>query len=78
MYAGQGNSYGGMGDSNGGSAERSSSFPTTLTFVDAPNTTSNTDYKLYIALLTSSGQGNNVTTGASDMERSVTLMEIGA
>jgi len=78
VYAGQGNSYGGMGDSNGGSAERSSSFPTTLTFVDAPNTTSNTDYKLYIALLTSSGQGNNVTTGASDMERSVTLMEIGA
>ena len=77
VYAGQGNSYGGY-DESSGNTERSSSFPTTLTFVDAPNTTSNTDYKLYIALLTASGQGDNVTTGASDMERSVTLMEIGA
>ena len=36
------------------------------------------DYKLYIGLNTSSGQGNNVTTGASDMERAITLLEIGA
>tara|TARA_R100001460_G_scaffold20371_1_gene42228 strand:- start:193 stop:801 length:609 start_codon:yes stop_codon:yes gene_type:complete len=77
VYAGQSNSYGGYGESSG-NTERSSSFPTTMTFVDAPNTTSNVDYKLYIRLLTASGQGDNVNTGASAQERSVTLMEIGA
>tara|TARA_R100000900_G_scaffold123982_1_gene98346 strand:+ start:181 stop:678 length:498 start_codon:yes stop_codon:yes gene_type:complete len=77
VYAGQGNSYGGYGESSG-NTERSTSFPTTLTFVDEPNTTSAVDYKLYICLLTSSGQGDNVNTGASSMERGVTLMEIGA
>jgi len=78
IYAGQSNAYGGTSDSNGGSAERSNSFPTSLTFVDSPSTTSAVDYKLYIGLNTSSGQGNNVTTGASDMERAITLLEIGA
>ena len=78
VYAGQSNAYGGLGDSLGGTAERSSSFPTSLTFVDSPSTTSAVDYKLYIALLTASGQGDNVTTGASDMERAITLLEIGA
>jgi hypothetical protein len=78
IYAGQSNAYGGNADSNGGSAERSHSTPTSLTFVDSPSTTSAVDYKLYIGLNTSSGQGNNVTTGASDMERAITLLEIGA
>ena len=78
VYAGQSNSYGGYGDSLGGTAERSSSFPTSLTFVDSPSTTSAVDYKLYIGLNVSSGQGNNVTTGASNMERAITLLEIGA
>jgi hypothetical protein len=77
VYAGQGNSYGGYGESSG-NTERSTSFPTTLTFVDEPNTTSAVDYTLYIGLVTASGQGNNVNTGASAKERSVTLMEIGA
>ena len=78
VYAGQSNAYGGLGDSLGGSAERSSSFPTSLTFVDSPSTTSAVDYMLYIGLNVASGQGNNVTTGASDMERAITLLEIGA
>ena len=78
VYAGQSNAYGGLGDSLGGSAERSSSFPTSLTFVDSPSTTSAVDYKLYIGLNVASGQGNNVTTGASDMERAIALLEIGA
>ena len=78
IYAGQSNAYGGTSDSNGGSAERSNSFPTSLTFVDSPSTTSAVDYKLYIGLNVASGQGNNVTTGASDMERAITLLEIGA
>ena len=77
VYAGQGNSYGGYGESDG-NTERSTSFPTTLTFVDEPNTTSAVDYTLYIGLVTASGQGDNVNTGASAKERSVTLMEIGA
>ena len=77
IYAGQDNSYGGYGESSGDTA-RSTSFPTTLTFTDSPSTTSAVDYKLYIALLTASGQGDSVNTGASAMERSVTLMEIGA
>ena len=77
IYAGQDNSYGGYGESSGDTA-RSTSFPTSLTFVDSPSTTSAVDYKLYIGLLTASGQGDSVNTGASAMERSVTLMEIGA
>jgi len=78
IYAGSGNSYGGYGESSG-NTERSTSFPTTMSFLDTShNTTNAIDYKLYIALVTSSGQGDNVNTGASDQERSVTLMEIGA
>jgi len=78
IYAGSGNSYGGYGESSG-NTERSTSFPTTMTFLDTShNTTNAIDYKLYLSLLTSSGQGDNVNTGASDQERSVTLMEIGA
>ena len=75
VYAGQSNSYGGYGESSG-NTERTSSFPTTLIFVDEPNTTNNVSYKLYLRLLTASGQGDNVNTGASNMERSITLLEI--
>lgn len=77
VYAGQNNSYGGYGESSG-NTERTSSFPTTLMFVDEPNTTNTVDYKLYLKLLTATGQGDNVNTGASDQERSITLIEIAA
>jgi len=77
VYAGQANSYGGMGGFGSGT-EISSSWPTSLIFTDSPNTTSAVDYKLYLALNVASAGGNNVTTGASDMERGVTLMEISA
>lgn len=76
-YAGQNNSYGGYGESSG-NTERSTSFPTTLIFVDEPNTNNTVDYKLYLRLLTATGQGDNVNTGASNQERSITLMEIAA
>jgi len=72
IYAGQGNSYGGL--SGHASGEITAAFPTTLTFVDAPNTTAAVTYKLFINV----SNGNSVNTGSSSMERSVTLMEIGA
>jgi len=77
VYAGQANAYGGMGGFGSGT-ELSSSWPTSLIFTDSPNTTSAVDYKLYLSLNVASAGGNNVTTGASDMERGVTLMEISA
>ena len=77
VYAGQANSYGGMGGFGSGT-EISSSWPTSLIFTDSPSTTSAVDYKLYLALNVGSAGGDNVTTGASDMERAITLMEIGA
>jgi len=72
IYAGQGNTYGGL--SGHASGEITAAFPTTLTFVDAPNTTAAVTYKLFINV----SNGNSVNTGSSSMERSVTLMEIGA
>tara|TARA_R110002051_G_scaffold321391_1_gene408921 strand:+ start:527 stop:1180 length:654 start_codon:yes stop_codon:yes gene_type:complete len=77
VYAGQSNSYGGLGQNDTWSSI-GASFPTTFTFIDSPNTTNAVDYKLYIGLLTASGQGDNVNTGSSSMERSVSLIEIGA
>jgi len=78
FYAGSGNSYGGIGQ-NDTWTSLSTSVPTTMTFLDTThNTTNAIDYKLYLSLVTASGQGDNVNTGASDQERSVTLMEIGA
>ena len=77
VYAGQSNAYGGMGGFGSGT-EISSSWPTSLIFTDSPNTTSAVDYKLYLGLNVASAGGNNVTTGASDMERAITLLEIGA
>ena len=62
----------------GSGTEISSSWPVTLTFTDSPNTTSAVDYKVYLALNVASAGGDNVTTGASDMERGVTLIELGA
>jgi len=73
IYAGQGNVYGGYAGVSSG--ELTSSFPTTLIFVDSThNSTTATTYTLYI----SQRGGDSTNTGASDMERSVTLMEIGA
>jgi hypothetical protein len=77
VYAGQSNAYGGMGGFGSGT-EISSSWPTSLIFTDSPSTTSAVDYKLYLGLNVASAGGNNVTTGASDMERAITLLEIGA
>ena len=73
VYAGQDNTYDGY--SGFSSGELSSSNSTVLTFVDSPNTTNAVDYKLYLAR---AGTANSVNTGSSAMERSVTLMEIGA
>ena len=78
VYAGQGNSYGGFSTSAINPAEIGSSFPTTLTFIDSPNTTNAVDYKLYIGLVVASGTGDNVNTGSSSMERGISLIEIGA
>jgi len=71
------NAYSGQGGF-GASTEISSARPCNLVFVDSPNTTSAVDYKLYIRLNVASGGGDNVNTGPSNLQRSVTLMEIGA
>ena len=71
------NVYSGQGGFGAGT-EISSTRPCNLSFVDSPNTTNAVDYKLYIRLNVSSGGGDNVNTGPSNMQRSVTLMEIGA
>ena len=77
VYAGQDNSYGGIGQ-NDTWTSISIAVPTTLTFMDAPNTTSAVDYKLYIGLNVASGVGDSVNTGASNMERGIILMEVAA
>ena len=71
------NVYSGQGGFGAGT-EISSTRPCNLSFVDSPNTTNAVDYKLYIRLNVSSGGGDNVNTGPSNMQRSVTLIEIGA
>ena len=73
VYAGQDNTYDGYASFVSG--EHSSSNSLVLTFTDEPNTTNAVDYMLYLAR---AGTSNNVNTGASAMERGVTLMEIGA
>jgi len=75
IFAGQSNAYGGIGGFDSGT-ELSTSVPLTMAFVDSPNTTSEVDYKLYLALNVSSAQGDNVSTAASENERSIVLMEI--
>ena len=75
IYAGQGNVYGGYSIAAALEGEYTSNFPTTLIFVDSThNSTNAITYKLYI----SQRGGNSTNTGSSAMERSVTLMEIGA
>jgi hypothetical protein len=75
IYAAQGNVYGGYGIAASLEGEYTSNFPTTLIFVDSThNSTNAITYKLYI----SQRGGNSTNTGSSAMERSVTLMEIGA
>ena len=71
------NVYSGQGGFGSGT-EISSARPCNLSFVDSPNTTNAVDYKLYIRLNVASGGGDSVNTGPSNLQRSVTLMEIGA
>ena len=71
------NSFDGQSGFGSGTEINSSRF-VTLQFLDSPNTTSAVDYKLYIRLSVSSGGGDSVNTGPSNLQRSVTLMEIGA
>ena len=74
IYAGQSNHYAGQEYSGVSNQEVSGSHPINLNYLDSPNTTSAVDYKLYIAY----AQGDVINTGASNMGRSITLMEIGA
>ena len=71
------NAYSGQGGFDAGT-EVGSNRPLNMIFVDSPNTTDTVDYKLYIRLSVASGGGDNVNTGPSNLQRSVTLMEIGA
>jgi len=71
------NAYTGQGGFGSGT-EIDSARPCNLSFVDSPNTTSAVDYKLYIRLNVASNGGDNINTGPSNLQRSVTLMEIGA
>ena len=56
----------------------STTMPFCLAYLDSPSSTSALDYKIYIRLDVSSGSGDNITTGASSMDSTITLMEIGA
>jgi hypothetical protein len=76
-YGNADNSFDGQSGFGSGTEINSSRF-VTLQFLDSPNTTSAVDYKLYIRLSVASGGGDNVNTGPSNLQRSVTLMEIGA
>ena len=76
-YGNADNSIDGQSGFGSGTEINSSRF-VTLQFLDSPNTTSAVDYKLYIRLSVASGGGDNVNTGPSNLQRSVTLMEIGA
>jgi len=76
-YGNADNSFDGQSGFGSGTEINSSRF-VTLQFLDSPNTTSAVDYKLYIRLSVSSGGGDSVNTGPSNLQRSVTLMEIGA
>ena len=76
-YGNADNAIDGQGGFGSGTEISSGRF-ITLQFLDSPNTTSAVDYKLYIRLSVASGGGDNVNTGPSNLQRSVTLMEIGA
>jgi len=76
-YGNADNAFDGQGGFGAGTEISSSRF-VTFQFLDSPNTTSTVDYKLYIRLSVASGGGDNVNTGPSNLQRTVTLMEIGA
>ncbi|MDA9680186.1 hypothetical protein N9U06_01865 [Gammaproteobacteria bacterium] len=76
-YGNADNAFSGIGGFDAGTNVNSAKF-VTFQFLDSPNTTSTVDYKLYIRLSVASGGGDNVNTGPSNLQRTVTLMEIGA
>ena len=75
VYRSQANAVTGQG---GGfsTAELSMSSQVTQVFLDSPNTTSAVTYKIYTALNVASGSGDSVNTGPSNMDGSMTLIEI--
>ena len=52
--------------------------PFCLAYLDSPASDAAVDYKIYIRLDVSSASGSNITTGSSNMDSTITLMEIGA
>ena len=76
-YGNADNAIDGQGGFGSGTEISSNRF-VTFQFLDSPNTTTAVDYKLYIRLSVNSGGGDSVNTGPSNLQRTVTLMEIGA
>jgi len=76
-YGNADNAFDGQGGFGAGTEVSSARF-VNFQFLDSPSTTSAVDYKLYIRLSVASGGGDNVNTGPSNLQRTVTLIEIGA
>jgi len=76
-YGNADNAFDGQGGFDAGTEVSSARF-VNFQFLDSPSTTSTVDYKLYIRLSVASGGGDNVNTGPSNLQRTVTLIEIGA
>jgi len=76
-YGNADNAFDGQGGFGSGTEISSARF-VNFQFLDSPSTTSAVDYKLYIRLSVASGGGDNVNTGPSNLQRTVTLIEIGA
>jgi hypothetical protein len=76
-YGNADNAFDGQGGFGAGTEVNSARF-VNFQFLDSPSTTSAVDYKLYIRLSVASGGGDNVNTGPSNLQRTVTLIEIGA
>jgi len=76
-YGNADNAFDGQGGFGSGTEVSSARF-VNFQFLDSPSTTSAVDYKLYIRLSVASGGGDNVNTGPSNLQRTVTLIEIGA
>jgi len=76
-YGNADNAFDGQGGFGSGTEISSARF-VNFQFLDSPSTTSAVDYKLYIRLSVASGGGGNVNTGPSNLQRTVTLIEIGA
>ena len=75
VYQDDGNVYAGV-VGFGMSGEGSSSFPSTLVFVDSPSTTDAIDYTWYMCQAWNNDAGDSANTGPSSLDSSVTLMEI--